>query len=95
MKAASLTLCLALAGCAAPDGTPVVLDGTIIGTVRELSAPGSTYKAIHAADDAKCRNLGFKLGTEAYGNCRLQIEQIRATQDAAQAQQIAARRAEK
>ena len=33
-----------------------------------------------AADDAKCRELGFKPQTEAYGNCRLQLEQIRATE---------------
>ena len=38
-----------------------------------------------AADNAKCRELGFKPGTEAYGNCRLQLEQIRATKQAAAA----------
>jgi hypothetical protein len=40
------------------------------------------------ADDAKCKNLGFKPGTDGYGNCRLQLEQIRATQNAATAQQL-------
>jgi hypothetical protein len=36
-----------------------------------------------AADDAKCQGYGFKPGTEPYGNCRLQVEQIRATQQVA------------
>jgi hypothetical protein len=36
-------------------------------------------------DDKKCRQLGFKPGTESYGNCRLQLEQIRATRAAAAA----------
>jgi hypothetical protein len=35
-----------------------------------------------AADDAKCKDLGFTPGTEARGNCRLQLEQIRATNNA-------------
>ena len=39
--------------------------------------------ALQSADDAKCREYGFKPGTEAYGNCRLQLEQIRATKRAA------------
>ncbi len=38
-----------------------------------------------AADHAKCAELGFKPGTEEYGNCRLQLEQIRATHAAAAA----------
>ena len=36
-----------------------------------------------AEDDAKCREFGFEPGTEAYGFCRLQLEQIRAIEDAA------------
>jgi hypothetical protein len=72
-----------------------VLDGTIIGTVREISNPGSTYKALQQADDAKCRSLGFTPGTEVYGNCRLQIEQIRATHAAAEARTSAAQNAGK
>ena len=34
-----------------------------------------------AEDDAKCREFGFEPGTEAYGFCRLQLEQIRAIED--------------
>lgn len=44
-----------------------------------------------AADDAKCRQYGFTPGTEGYGNCRLQLDQIRATKQAAAAsEQVAA-----
>jgi hypothetical protein len=35
------------------------------------------------------RELGFKTGTEAYGSCRLQLEQIRATKAAAAATEAA------
>ena len=44
---------------------------------------GKTVEARQAADDAKCREFGFEPETEAYGNCRLQLEQIRATERAA------------
>lgn len=33
-------------------------------------------------DDEKCQELGFKPGTEAYGNCRLKLEEIRALRQA-------------
>lgn len=49
-----------------------------------------------AADSAKCVELGFKPGTEGHGNCRLQLEQIRATKqatNAADASAAAVRRA--
>lgn len=87
------TACLlgvAVAACSmtAKDGTPIVRegplpgDGSLTGTIQELAEPGSTYKRREATDDAKCRQLGFKPGTEAYGNCRLQREQIRAIERA-------------
>lgn len=63
------------------DGTPIVRDGTLTTFIRETTSPGSTYKSRQAADDRKCREYGFKPGTEAYGNCRLQIDQIRATNE--------------
>jgi hypothetical protein len=83
---------LVLVGCGlhAADGTPIATDGTLTGAISELADPGSTYKARQAAedtrqaaDDAKCREYGFKPGTEGYGNCRLQLDQIRATKQAA------------
>ena len=90
---ATVCLVLALAGCA-PDWET---DGTLTGFVKEVANPGSTYKARQAAEkarqaanDAKCRELGFKPDTDAYGNCRLQLEQIRATKQAAAASERAA-----
>jgi len=53
------------------------------GALKEIADPGSTYRARDAADDAKCQQYGFKPATEAYGNCRLQLDQIRATKQAA------------
>jgi hypothetical protein len=41
-------------------------------------------------DDRKCRQLGFTPGTEGFGNCRLQLEQIQATRAAAAAADDAA-----
>jgi hypothetical protein len=81
------TMCLGgmLAACSmtAKDGTPIVRegpfpgDGSLIGTIKELSDPGSTYKQRTAAADTKCRELGFKAGTDAFANCRLQLETAR------------------
>jgi hypothetical protein len=33
---------------------------------------------IAAADNQECIELGFEPGTEAYGNCRLKLREIRA-----------------
>lgn len=33
-------------------------------------------------DIKACEELGFKLGTEAFGNCRLKMRSIRVQQDA-------------
>ncbi len=82
---AMIFLGLALAGCSmtAKDGTPIVRegpfpgDGSLIGTVKELADPGSTYRQRTAADDTKCRALGFKVGSDAFANCRLQLETAR------------------
>jgi hypothetical protein len=77
------TACLVPVGCTpAQDGAPRIYDGSLIGTVSELADPGATYRARRAADEAKCRDLGFKPGTEAFSNCRLQLEQIRAIKQA-------------
>jgi len=43
----------------------------------------TTDEARKAADDARCREFGFKLGTVGYGDCRLQLEQIRAMKSVA------------
>ena len=77
---ATVCLGLALGGCAAPGREPLS-EGTMRHFLSEVAKPGSTQEARRTVDDAKCREYGFKPGTEAYGNCRLQLEQIRATRD--------------
>jgi len=49
-----------------------------------LPPGGGLYgRSPDVVDNEKCRELGFRSGTEAYGNCRLQLEQIRTTERAA------------
>jgi hypothetical protein len=82
---ATILLGLALAACSmtAKDGTPVVReglfpgDGSLIGTIKEVADPGSTYKSREAADNARCRELGFKAESDAFATCRLQLETTR------------------
>ena len=78
--AACLGLTFVLPGCAN------LINNSIFGPPIEVQVERERerlHEARQARDDAKCRELGFKPGTEAYGNCRLQLEQIRATSSAA------------
>lgn len=68
-------------GCSSCQADPLVGDGTMRGFFRELANPGSLQRSKDVADDAKCRDLGFKPQTEAYGNCRLKLEEIRAIKE--------------
>lgn len=44
-----------------------------------LPPGGGLYgRSAKVIDDEKCREYGFEPGTEAYGNCRLKLEEIRA-----------------
>ncbi len=36
---------------------------------------------LDATDHQNCLDLGFRAGTEAYGNCRLKMREIRARQE--------------
>jgi hypothetical protein len=82
---ATILLGLSLAACSltAKDGTPIVRegplpgDGSLTGTIRELANPGSTYKRREVTDIAKCRELGFKEGTDTFANCRFRLETAR------------------
>jgi hypothetical protein len=67
--------------CASCRADPLVGDGTMRGFFRELTNPGSLQRSKDAADDTKCRDLGFKPQTDAYGNCRLKLEEIRAIKE--------------
>jgi len=67
-----VTVCLGLAfaGCASD--------------AQWLPPGGGLYgRSAEVIDDEKCRKLGFEPKTEAYGNCRLQLEQTRAIERAA------------
>ncbi len=37
--------------------------------------------AVERADNLECANLGFTQGTESFGNCRLKLREIRATEN--------------
>jgi hypothetical protein len=88
---------LVLAGCGGtPDHRLVAPDGSPAGNIEDLFRPGvrdAAYKERHratqATDDARCRELGFQTATDGYGNCRLKLAQIRATNRAAAATQAA------
>ena len=83
--ALALATVLALGACKTSDGTPIIVDGSLTGIIREAANPGATHRERQATDDAKCRELHFKPGTEAYGNCRLQLEHMRTIRAAAAA----------
>ena len=66
----ALCFCFVLAGCVA-DAQWFPPGGAIYG------------RSIETVDDEKCRKFGFEPKSEAYGNCRLQLEQIRAIERSA------------
>lgn len=67
-----------LAGCAGSEPF-IAHENSPAGRIEDLFRPGQRKAAREAAHDAKCREYGFKPGTEGYGNCRLKLEHIRAT----------------
>jgi hypothetical protein len=70
---------LFLAGCAASEPF-IANEDSAAGHIEDLLRPGQRKLARQAAYDTRCREYGFKPGTEGYGNCRLKLEQIRATE---------------
>lgn len=54
---------------------PLILLVTLITLSACYSGP--TREQIVAQDDAYCQNIGFKPGTDGYGNCRLKRTQLR------------------
>ena len=46
------------------------------------SDPAAEQARLDTIDHQNCTDLGFKTGTEPYGNCRLKLKEIRATQAA-------------
>jgi hypothetical protein len=58
--------------------------GILIGLGLGLTAcadPAAEQARLDAIDNQNCVDLGFKPGTEAYGNCRLKLKEIRAKQE--------------
>ncbi len=53
---------------------PIVVISALSGCV----SPQVVAARQAAEDNAECVSLGFKPGTEAFGNCRLQLRSIRA-----------------
>ena len=60
--------------------------GLLLGMGMSLTAcasdPAAEQARIDAIDNQNCIDLGFKPGTEAYGNCRLKLKEIRAQEEA-------------
>jgi hypothetical protein len=85
---AIMSLAVAVTGC---SGGPPARDGTIGAIIQDTQRPGDRQAAWRTIDDAKCRDFGFKPGTDAYGNCRLQLEQMRVPKSAVEVAPATAR----
>ena len=62
----------------------VVCAGLLLGLGLGLAAcadPAAEQARLDAIDNKDCMDLGFKPDTEAYGNCRLKLKEIRAKQE--------------
>lgn len=73
---------LFLVGCTASEPF-IANESSAAGHIEDLLRPGQRKLARETAYDAKCREYGFKPGTEGYGKCRLKLDQIRATERSA------------
>lgn len=66
--------------------TRLSLIGACAGLTLALAAcagdPAAEQARLDAQDNQDCIDLGFKPNTEAYGNCRLKLKEIRAKQNA-------------
>ena len=69
--------CLVLSGCAsvADNGSPV---SNMVGMVTDAVEPNAREEFRAKQDDTKCRDFGYQPQTEAYGQCRLELERLRA-----------------
>jgi hypothetical protein len=60
--------------------------GALLAAALGLSAcagdPAAEQARLDAIDNQNCIDLGFKPHTEAYGNCRLKLKEIRAQEQA-------------
>jgi hypothetical protein len=68
-----------------------ILIGGLFGFGLLLSAcadPAAEKARLDAIDHQNCVDLGFKPGTEAYGNCRLKMREIRAKEEGTQSPNV-------
>jgi hypothetical protein len=65
---------LVLSGCAAAG------PNSIVGIATETVSPGARDDYEAAKDDKKCRSFGYSPDTsrDGYGQCRMQLQQLRA-----------------
>lgn len=50
--------------------------------------PAAEQARLDAVDNQNCIDLGFKPGTEPYGNCRLKLKEIRAKERGSQSPDV-------
>ncbi|MDO8839746.1 MAG: hypothetical protein Q7V31_12535 [Parvibaculum sp.] len=50
-------------------------------TLAACADPKAEQARLDAIDHTNCVDLGFEPGTEAYGNCRLKMKEIRAKEE--------------
>lgn len=50
--------------------------------------PAAEKARLDAIDHQNCIDLGFKPGTEAYGNCRLKMKEIRVREEGSQSPDV-------
>ncbi len=50
--------------------------------------PAAEKARLDAVDNQNCIDLGFKPGTEAYGNCRLKLKEIRAKNESSKSPNV-------
>jgi hypothetical protein len=61
----------------------------IIGLLAAACAdPAAEQARLDAVDNQNCIDLGFKPGTEPYGNCRLKLKEIRAKEAGSQSPNV-------
>lgn len=76
-------LCVALVGCQS-DGTLSQHLAKGCGIIESTAGCATRVARREAADDAKCQGYGAQPGTDVYVQCRIGLDQIRATTEAAQ-----------
>jgi hypothetical protein len=55
---------------------------SVIGMVTEAATPGARDAYEAAQDDKKCRSFGYSPEvSNSYGQCRMQLQQLRATSE--------------